>query len=159
MDNNLIRGKNIKIRRLQTQKELNRPFLSNMNLNSTESKGEPSAEIHKNKSKTKSASKSSLSINENRKEIFLSQTLKDKIKSCYKIIIKQKNEIATLISENKLSSASDNVESFNYYLSYLYNYLLLFCLLYQNNDIENARKTLNYMSSSQSIPSISIAEG
>ena len=39
------------------------------------------------------------------------------------------------------------MESFKYHINYFYNYLLLFCLLYKNKDIQNARITLGHLNS------------
>ena len=101
--------------------------------------------IKKGKIKQKSLFKISSTIQENRKDIYYSHSIKEQINLCYNLIIKNRKELKILTEEKKLLNPAQEEESFKYYLNYFYNYLLLFCLLYKNNDLKNARITLNHL--------------
>ena len=93
----------------------------------------------------KSLFKISSTIIEGRKNIYYSNSIKEQISLCYDLILRNREEIKTLIEDKKLSNPTTNEESFKYFLDYFYNYLLLFCLLYKINDLKNARITLNHL--------------
>lgn len=146
-----ISKKNL-LRKVFTQKDVDVNHLREHHLNfkDSDSKGELlshlSMDFKKAKSKQKASSKINSSIQGNRKEIYLAPLLKNKITLCYKLILKNRKELMALIEDNKLGNPSTDVESFKYHINYFYNYLLLFCLLYKNKDISNARITLNHLS-------------
>ena len=113
--------------------------------NKDESLTHISMDYRKVKNKRKNTSKINSTLQANRKDIYISQSLKVKISLCYKLILKNRKELINLREENKLDNPSTNAESFKYHINYFYNYLLLFCLLYKNNDIVNARSTLKHL--------------
>ena len=113
--------------------------------NKDESVSHISMDYRKLKNKRKNTIKINSTLQENRKDIYISQSLKVKISLCYKLILKNRKELINLTEEDKLDNPSINVESFKYHINYFYNYLLLFCLLYKNNDIVNARSTLKHL--------------
>ena len=149
MDSNII--KKHLLRKVYTQKDVNLKMLrdQHLNLRDTNSKYDSMSHISMDYRKAKAKQKSALKINstfqKNRKEIYLSTSLGNKISLCYKLIIKNRKELTSLREENKLLDPAIDVESFKYHINYFYNYLLLFCLLYKNNDMVNARITLNHL--------------
>lgn len=149
MENNII--KKTLLRKGFTQKhiDINHLIGHHLNLGDIHNKDESishiSVDYRKGKNKQKNVIKFNSTIQENRKDIYSSQTLKNKISLCYKLILKNRKELITLIQDNKLENPSTDIESFRYHINYFYNYLLLFCLLYKNNDISNARSTLNHL--------------
>ena len=146
-----ISKKNL-LRKVFTQKDVDVNHLREHHLNfkdsdsKVESLSHLSMDFKKAKSKQKASSKINSNIQGNRKEIYLAPLLKNKITLCYKLILKNRKELMALIEDNKLGNPSTDVESFKYHINYFYNYLLLFCLLYKNKDISNARITLNHLS-------------
>ena len=100
----------------------------------------------KSKIKKKSVFKINSTIQEGRKEIYTSYSIKEQISLTYDLILKNRKELISFKEDNKILNPSTDEESFKYYLNYFYNYLLLFCLLYKINDIKNARSTLNHLS-------------
>ena len=141
------------LRKVLTLREIDVNHLKNHQINydhnsKDESISHISVDFRKGKTKQK-IEKNILKINstlqENRKEIYLTQTLENKISLCYKLILKNRKEVISLTQENKISNPINDEESFKYLINYFYNYLLLFCLLYKNNDIQNARITLNHL--------------
>ncbi len=149
MDINISK-KNL-LRKVYTQKDVNIKHLRehHLNLRDNNSKDElmshMSLDFRKGKSKQKPILKINSIIQENRKKIYLSPLLKNKISLCYKLILKNRKELISLMEDNKLGSPSTDVESFKYHINYFYNYLLLFCLLYKSHDLANARVTLNHL--------------
>ena len=138
--------KNI-LKKLFTQK-INTP--SNMEILEEKSKEEElithsNTDNKKQKIKQKALFKVSSTIQEDRKDIYESKSIKEQINLCYNLIIKNRKELKVLLEEKKLLNPTVDEESFKYYLNYFYNYLLLFCLLYKNNDLKNARITLNHL--------------
>ena len=83
-------------------------------------------DFRKVKNKRKNTSKINSTLQENRKDIYISQSLKVKISLGYKLILKNRKELINLREENKLDNPSTNAESFKYHINYFYNYLLLF---------------------------------
>ena len=146
-----ISKKNL-LRKVFTQKDVDVNHLRehHYNFKDSDSKGESlshlSMDFKKVKNKQKQSSKINSCIQVNRKEIYLEPLLKNKITLCYKLILKNRKELMALIEDNRLGNPSTDVESFKYHINYFYNYLLLFCLLYKNKDISNARITLNHLS-------------
>ena len=100
----------------------------------------------KSKIKKKSVFKINSTIQEGRKEIYTSYSIKEQISLTYDLILRNRKELISFKEDNKILNPSTDEESFKYYLNYFYNYLLLFCLLYKINDIKNARSTLNHLS-------------
>ena len=147
MDGNISR-KHL-LRKVLTQKEIDLNHFREHHLNfreniRDESMSHISMDYRKGKSKKKMLKLNS-TLQEKRKEIYNSASLKTKISLCYKLILKNRKELISLSEDNKLENPSTDVESFKYHINYFYNYLLLFCLLYKNNDISNARITLNHL--------------
>ena len=101
----------------------------------------------KSKYKKKSVFKINSKIQEGRKEIYTSKSIKEQISLTYDLILKNRKELNLLKEEKRLMNPTTEEESFNYYLNYFYNYLLLFCLLYKIGDIKNAQSTLNHLNS------------
>ena len=97
------------------------------------------------KIKQKSLFKISSTIQDGRKDIYKSNSIKDQINLCYNLILRNRKELINLNDDKKILNPTVDEGSFRYYLSYFYNYLLLFCLLYKINDIKNARSTLNHL--------------
>ena len=104
-------------------------------------------ENKKTKIKKKSVFKINSTIQEGRKDIYISSSLKEQISLTYDLILKNRKELNSLKEDKKILNPSTDEESFKYYLNYYYNYLLLFCLLYKIGDIKNARSTLNHLNS------------
>ena len=151
MEKNLSK-KNI-VRKVLTQgkMDLNCYIDNSINIKESNAKDESmshiSTDYRKGKVKQKKLFIINSTIQEKRKEIYKSSSLKNKITLCYKLILKNRNELISLIDDNKLGNPSNDIESFKYHINYFYNYLLLFCLLYKNKDISNARVTLNHLNS------------
>ena len=101
----------------------------------------------KPKKKKKSVFKINSTIQEGRKNIYISNSIKEQIALTYDLILKNRKELNTLKEDKKILNPSTDEESFKYYLNYFYNYLLLFYLLYKFGDIKNARSTLNHLNS------------
>ena len=145
-----ISKKNI-LRKVYTQKEVDVNHFREHHLNLRDINGKDESISHmsmdyrRGRSKQKNALKIYSILQESRKEIYITPLLKNKISLCYKLILKNRKELISLIEDNKLGNPSTDVESFKYHINYFYNYLLLFCLLYKNNDIPNARVTLNHL--------------
>ena len=97
--------------------------------------------------KKKSVFKINSTIQEGRKDIYISNSIKEQIALTYDLILKNRKELNTLKEDKKILNPSTDEESFKYYLNYFYNYLLLFYLLYKFGDIKNARSTLNHLNS------------
>ena len=138
------------LRKVFTQKDIDLNHIRDHHINfdnnlKDESVSHISVDFRKGKPKQKNVLKINSTIQENRKDIYLETTLKNKISLCYKLILKNRKELISLRQEGKLSNPATDVESFKYHINYFYNYLLLFCLLYKNNDIQNARVTLNHL--------------
>ena len=150
MDISNISKKNL-LRKVNTQKDVDVNYLREHHLNYKDSSSRDESISHismdyrKGKSRQKNIIKFNSTLQEKRKEIYLTPLLNDKISLCYKLILKNRKELITLKEENKLENPSTDVESFKYHINYFYNYLLLFCLLYKNNDIPNAKVTLNHL--------------
>ena len=151
MEKNLIK-KNI-VRKVLTQRrvDLSSYMDNSINIKESNAKDESmshiSTDFRKGKVKQKKLFIINSTLQEKRKEIYKSSLLKNKITLCYKLILKNRNELISLTDENKLGNPSNDIESFKYHINYFYNYLLLFCLLYKNKDISNARVTLNHLNS------------
>ena len=101
----------------------------------------------KTKIKKKSVFKINSTIQEGRKDIYISDSIKEQISLTYDLILKNRKELNSLKEDKKILNPSQDEESFKYYLNYFYNYLLLFCLLYKIGDMKNARSTLNHLNS------------
>ena len=101
----------------------------------------------KTKIKKKSVFKINSTIQEGRKDIYISVSIKEQISLTYDLILKNRKELNSLKEDKKILNPSQDEESFKYYLNYFYNYLLLFCLLYKIGDMKNARSTLNHLNS------------
>ena len=101
----------------------------------------------KTKIKKKSVFKINSTIQEGRKDIYISDSMKEQISLTYDLILKNRKELNSLKEDKKILNPSQDEESFKYYLNYFYNYLLLFCLLYKIGDMKNARSTLNHLNS------------
>ena len=101
----------------------------------------------KTKIKKKSVFKINSTIQEGRKDIYISDSIKEQISLTYDLILKNRIELNSLKEDKKILNPSQDEESFKYYLNYFYNYLLLFCLLYKIGDMKNARSTLNHLNS------------
>ena len=101
----------------------------------------------KTKIKKKSVFKINSTIQEGRKDIYISDSIKEQISLTYDLILKNRKELNSLKEDKKILNPSQDKESFKYYLNYFYNYLLLFCLLYKIGDMKNARSTLNHLNS------------
>ena len=150
MDISNISKKNL-LRKVNTQRDVDVNYLREHHLNYKDSSSRDESISHismdyrKGKSRQKNIIKFNSTLQEKRKEIYLTPLLNDKISLCYKLILKNRKELITLKEENKLENPSTDVESFKYHINYFYNYLLLFCLLYKNNDIPNAKITLNHL--------------
>ena len=99
----------------------------------------------KTKIKKKSVFKINSTIQEGRKDIYISDSIKEQISLTYDLILKNRKELNSLKEDKKILNPSQDEESFKYYLNYFYNYLLLFCLLYKIGDMKNARSTLNHL--------------
>ena len=84
--------------------------------NKDESLGYISMDYRKVKNKRKSIKKINSTLQGNRKDIYISQSLKVKISLCYKLILKNRKELINLREENKLDNPSTNAESFKYHL-------------------------------------------
>ena len=149
MESNLSK-KNL-LRKVFTQRKdnLNSFIDTSLNLRRSIAKDESlshiSMDYRKGRSKIKKILILDSTLQEKRKEIYKSSTLKNKIALCYKLILKNRKELIYLSEDNKLGNPANDVESFKYHINYFYNYLLLFCLLYSNKDIKNARVTLNHL--------------
>ena len=96
----------------------------------------------KTKIKKKSVFKINSTIQEGRKDIYISDSIKEQISLTYDLILKNRKELNSLKEDKKILNPSQDEESFKYYLNYFYNYLLLFCLLYKIGDMKNARSTI-----------------
>ena len=101
----------------------------------------------KTKIKKKSVFKINSTIQEGRKDIYISDSIKEQVSLTYDLILKNRKELNSLKEDKKILNPSQDEESFKYYLNYFYNYLLLFCLLYKIGDMKNARSTLNHLNS------------
>ena len=66
----------------------------------------------------KSLFKISSTILEERKKIYYSKSIKEQISLCYNLILRNREEIKTLMEEKKLSNPSTDEESFKYFLDY-----------------------------------------
>jgi hypothetical protein len=149
MESNL--SKKSLLRKVFTQRKdnLNSFIDTSLNLRRSIAKDESlshiSMDYRKGRSKIKKILILDSTLQEKRKEIYKSSTLKNKIAMCYKLILKNRKELIYLSEDNKLGNPANDVESFKYHINYFYNYLLLFCLLYNNKDIKNARVTLNHL--------------
>ena len=145
-----ISKKNL-LRKVYTQRQVDINHLVDQhlnlkdNINKDESMSHISMDYRKAKCKQKIL-KINSTIQETRKEIYKSSSLKNKISLCYNLILKNRKELISLSESNKLENPSTDVQSFKYHINYFYNYLLLFCLLYKNKDISNASVTLNHLS-------------
>ena len=115
--------KNI-LKKLFTQK-INTP--SNMEILEEKSKEEElithsNTDNKKQKIKQKALFKVSSTIQEDRKDIYESKSIKEQINLCYNLIIKNRKELKVLLEEKKLLNPTVDEESFKYYLNYFYNY-------------------------------------
>ena len=72
-------------------------------------------------------------------------SLEEKIKLTYNLIVLNRENLITYIFYQKLTNPKSDLNAFHYYINYFYNYIILFLLLYKSPIYNNPYIIINHL--------------